>query len=199
MKGHIPMLLSQNQMFTIEKIVKDACFSSTNKFGESIWQYHILPVKKHGILLANELSADKEIVELACLLHDYSSIKDYNLYPEHHIHSAKLASQLLLQYNYPASKIDLVCDCILEHRNSVEVPQSSIESICVASADAMSHITEALSLLYLAYSTKKLDIESGRLFLKNKLEKSWKKICPLGQKIIKEQYDAISLVLLKKD
>ena len=63
----------------------------------------------------------------------------------------------------------------------------------------MSHITEALSLLYLAYSTKKLDIESGRLYLKNKLEKSWKKICPLGQKIIKEQYDAISLVLLKRN
>ena len=76
MKGLIPVLLNQNQISTIENIVKDACFSSTNKFGESIWQYHILPVKKHGILLANELSADKEIVELACLLHDYSGKKD---------------------------------------------------------------------------------------------------------------------------
>jgi uncharacterized protein len=170
--------------------LKEKCFSPSNKFGSNIWEHHMLPVIHYSRLMAKELEADYEIVELGAILHDYASVKDYSLYKEHHIHGAEEAEVLLLRYDYPKEKIDHVKNCIYEHRGSVKVRQMTKESVCVASGDAMSHIANVPSLLHLAYTTKGMSIEQGSRWVKDKIERSWNKLCIEAKEIIRTKYES---------
>lgn len=170
--------------------LKDRCFSSNNHFGKNIYQHHMLPVIEYADLMAEALEADKEIVEIGAILHDYASVKDYALYPDHQIHGQEEAEKLLKQYEYPQEKIDHVKACIYEHRGSVRVKQMSKESICVASGDAMAHIANVASLLHLAYTRKGMDVDEGKVWVKGKIDRSWNKLCSEAQEIIKVKYDS---------
>lgn len=58
----------------IEKEVEDKCKEENNVFGYGIWSHHIVSVVKYAKLLAKEIGADIEVVEIASLLHDYGRI-----------------------------------------------------------------------------------------------------------------------------
>ena len=116
--------------------LKEKCLSDSNKFGPTIWSHHMLPVIKYANQMAEVMGADKEIVEIAAILHDYASVKDYELYADHHIHGSSEAERLLLNYGYCSERIKKIKNCIFEHRGSIDNTQLSVESICVASADA---------------------------------------------------------------
>lgn len=146
-----------------------------NKFGIGVY-YHIEAVVKNARILAKKYGADEEVVIIAAWLHDIASITDYNLYEMHHIHSAEIAEELLKEFNYDEKKINLVKNCIINHRGSVESKKITIEEKCVADADAISHFDNIPSLLYLAYVKKNMEIEEGKEFVKNKLERSYKKL-----------------------
>ena len=88
----------------IEKTVEEACKKESNYFGYRAWTYHIFSAAKFAKILAEKLDADKEIVEIAALLHDYASVLNKELYQEHHIHGARLAEEILQKYNYPQEK-----------------------------------------------------------------------------------------------
>lgn len=60
-------------------------------------------------------------------------------------------------------KIALVQKCILNHRGSAKLERNSIEELCVADTDAISHFDSVPSLLYLAYIEKGMDIEQGQV------------------------------------
>ena len=175
--------------------LKEKCYSQSNKFGSNIWEHHMLPVIHYSRLMAEELKADYEIVDLGAILHDYASVKDYSLYKEHHIHGAEEAEILLLRCNYPKVKIERVKNCIYEHRGSVKVKQMTKESICVASGDAMSHIANVPSLLHLAYTTKGMNIEQGNRWVKDKIERSWNKLCIEAKEIIRIKYESALEIL----
>jgi len=179
----------------LEKVVQDACAKDSNIFGYTIWTHHIVPVIHNAKQLAKLLGADLEIVELAALLHDYASVKDQNLYKDHHINSAIEAEKILKSFDYPAKKIAAVKHCIETHRGSVENQQRSIEAECVASADAMAHIQNVPALLYSAFIHRGMDIDEGTQWLRKKLERSWKKLIPAAQEIAKEQYEAALKIL----
>jgi putative nucleotidyltransferase with HDIG domain len=181
---------------SMEKLVKDACFSKANIFGPGIWTHHIIFVVKYSKMLAEMLGADQEIVEIAALLHDYAGIKDLSKVEEHHIWGAKEAESILKSFNYPESKIEKIKQCILSHRGSVVVQKNSVEEICVASADAMAHIDQVVSLLYLAFKEKGMSMEEGREWVYNKLKRSWNKLCPEAQDIMKRKYES-ALEILK--
>lgn len=186
----------ENMISSIEKLVKDVCFSKTNFFGPGIWTHHIIFVVKYSKMLAEILDADQEIVEIAALLHDYASIKDFSLSEEHHIHGAREAELILKTFNYPEDKINKVKQCILSHRGSVIIERNSPEEICVASADAMAHIDQVVSLLYAAFTRRGLSIEDGTIWVRDKLKRTWNKLCPEAQKIIKHKYEC-ALEILK--
>jgi len=117
--------------------VKEACAASTNHFGRSLFPNHVLEVVKQGVTLSRALKADEEIVILAALLHDYAGILRYEDYADHHIKSAEIAFRLLTDLDYPKLRAERVALCILEHRGSKRLSYSSIESVCLASADAI--------------------------------------------------------------
>jgi putative nucleotidyltransferase with HDIG domain len=179
----------------ISNLVEDQCKLDTNIFGYEIWTYHILVVVKYALLVAEQLGADKEIVEIAALLHDYASIKDKSMYEEHHAFGAIEAAKILNELNYPDDKIELVKECIIQHRGSVNLDKTTKESICIASADAMSHIDQVPSLLHLAYCKKKLDVSEGANWVRGKIERSWNKLCPEAKEITKHKYESIKLIL----
>lgn len=69
------------------------------------------------------------------------------------------------KFNYDIDRIKLIQQCIRNHRGSVLNSKITIEELCVADADAISHFDNVPSLLYLAYVNKKLGIDEGRKFV----------------------------------
>jgi len=179
----------------VRKLVKEASYSQSNKFGSSVWQYHIIPVVNHSLKLGRKFRADLEVLELAALLHDYASLVNCRLYKNHHLHGAGKAQKILSKLGYPEDKIEQVKDCIVSHRGSVKIKPKTLEAQIIASADAMSHITELVDLFYLTFGIHKFKTKQGAIWLKNKLRRSWNKIMPEGKRIVKEDYEIAKKIL----
>lgn len=178
----------------LQKEILARCKKPANIFGMGCY-YHTEAVVKNGALLAEKNGADKEIVMVAAWLHDIASITDGSLYEEHHIYGAEMAYDLLQNLSYEESKIALVQKCIRNHRGSVCLEKSSIEEICVADADAISHFDSVPSLLYLAYSRRGMGMEEGRQFVKDKLERSFDKLSDKSKKHYRNKYQQVMNVL----
>ncbi|WP_297638431.1 HD domain-containing protein [uncultured Clostridium sp.] len=176
--------------------IRKRCDSPGNFFGSGSYQ-HIESVAKHAVELAKHYNADVEVCEIAGWLHDIASITDYSLYKEHHIHGANIAEEILNFYNYPKDKIELVKLCILNHRGSIEKERISQEEICLADADAISHYDNLPSLYYLAFVQRKLNIDDGTNFVKNKLDRSYNKMSSESKEYYKNKRELILSILEK--
>lgn len=170
------------------------CTMPSNKFGMGCY-YHIEAVVKNGIMLAEKMGADREIVTIAAWLHDIASVTDYSLYEQHHIHGAAIARELLTGLSYDTEKISRVENCIRNHRGSVDSERMTPEEICVADADAVSHFDSLPSLLYLAYKIKGMDISQGRDFVRGKLERSFAKLSQDSREFYRDKYISVMSVL----
>ena len=179
--------------------VERVCAAPENRFGYGIWTHHIVSVVQFGLELAALTGADAEIVELAALLHDYAGIKDVALEPEHHRHGAALARGLLKTLDYPAERAEHVAACILTHRASQGLEPQTLEASVLASADAMAHIAQVPSLLYLAYVRKGLGVDEGAAWVGAKLGRSYQKLMPEAKTLIAERYRAALKVLNHSD
>lgn len=177
----------------LQKEVYSRCKQPTNKFGMGCY-YHIEAVAKNAEILAGKYGADKEVVIIAAWLHDIASITDYAMYEEHHKYGADIAKEILNELNYDKEKIALVQKCILNHRGSVKLERNSIEELCVADADAISHFDSVPSLLYLAYVEKGMDIEHGASFVREKLERSYSKLSDESKDVYKEKYEQVMAI-----
>ena len=179
-------------------LTKNACKSKNNIFGYGIWSHHIRPMIPLGQELAEEYGADKEIVTIAILLHDLVSIEDRRNYKEHHIIGAERAEKILEKYNYPKEKIEQIKLCILNHRSSVNNNKSSAEEICVADADAIIHLLEISSLFYAAYKEMGKSIEEGQNWIREKLEKDYKKLSDRSKNKYKDEFNHVITLLGKR-
>lgn len=179
----------ENIVDKVREYVINVAKSKNNFYTYTAYEYHIKVVVERALELALRYNADMEIVEIAALLHDIASITDKSYYEEHHIIGAKLAEELLVSLNYPLDKIERVKQCILNHRGSVLKNKTTIEEICIADADALSHIYSVPSLFYLEFSTKKLSIEDANEHLKAKLTRSYNKLSDDSKRIYKEKFN----------
>jgi uncharacterized protein len=186
--------LSQNIIDSLKDEVKRRCESENNFFGMGGY-YHIKAVVKNAIILAENYSADIEVVTIGAWLHDIASVTDYSLYEEHHIHGAKIAGDMLEHLNYPKEKIEQVQKCILNHRGSKLMEKSSKEEICVADADAISHFDNLPSLFHLAYVVRNYSISEGINFVQSKLMRSYKKLSAESKEVYREKYDTVMTIL----
>ena len=170
------------------------CEQPSNQFGMGVYD-HIEAVVKNGAFLAERYGADKEVVMIAAWLHDIASVTDYSLYPEHHLHGAEMAQGILSQWDYEPEKIVLVQNCIRSHRGSVPLDRESVEELCVADADAVSHFDSLPSLLYLAYRERGLEFEEGKKFVKEKLERSFQKLSSRSRELYRSKYQQVMDIL----
>ena len=174
--------------------IYDRCQKQTNKFGMGCY-YHIIAVVNNAEVLAEKYGADKEVVMIAAWLHDIASITDYSLYELHHIQGAEMAGLMLKEYGYDDKKISLVQKCIRNHRGSVSSEKISLEELCVADADAISHFDSVPSLLYLAYVQKCMGMEEGKAFVKDKLTRSFQKLSAESKKHYRDKFEKVMEVL----
>lgn len=170
------------------------CKMPANKFGMGCYD-HIEAVVKNGEILAERYHADKEIVMIAAWLHDIASITDDSLYEKHHIYGAEMAFEILSGLSYDEAKIRKVQSCIRNHRGSAYMDKNSVEERCVADADAISHFDSVPSLLYLAYAERHMNIEDGKQFVKEKLERSFHKLSEESKEFYKDKYLRVMDVL----
>ncbi len=178
----------------LQREVYGRCLKETNKFGMGCYD-HIAAVVENAEILAEKHGADKEIVMIAAWLHDIASVTDDSLYEQHHVHGAEMAGDILREYGYEDEKIALVQACIRKHRGSVRLERDSIEELCMADADAISHFDNVPGLLYLAYVEKGMGIEEGREFVKSKLARSFRKLSAASAEYYQEKYDKVMEVL----
>lgn len=187
-------IMEDNMIEQIKLEVRNRCENPSNFFGSGIYE-HIESVAKHAVELAKHYNGDVEVCEVAGWLHDIASITDYKLYKEHHIYGADIAEGILNSFNYPKDKIELVKLCILNHRGSVLKEKTTKEEICVADADAISHYDTLPSLFYLAFVQRKLNIDDGVAFVRNKLERSYNKMSCESKEYYKDKMELILSIL----
>lgn len=178
----------------LKKEIKHRAQNENNKFGIG-GLYHIEAVAKNAEILANKYNVDKEVCIIAAWLHDIASITDYDLYEEHHIHGAKMAEGILREFKYDENKIELVKNCILNHRGSINNRRLSKEEQIIADADAISHFDSIPSLLYLAYKEKNMSIEDGKQFVKSKLERSFNKLSDDSKTFYEQKFNNVMKIL----
>ncbi len=178
----------------LQSEIKRRCELPSNFFGMGCF-YHIKAVVDNAVMLAKQFGADEEIVIIAAWLHDVASITDYNLYEEHHIHGAEMAKEILEKFDYDEEKIAQVQSCVLNHRGSISGERLSIEELCVADADAISHFDNVPSLLYMAYVKRNLGIYDGKEFVKAKLIRSYEKLSEESKNFYREKFEQVMNVL----
>lgn len=186
--------MREDILVNLKSEIYGRCQRETNKFGMGCY-YHIAAVVKNAEILAERYGADKEVVMIAAWLHDIASITDYSLYEQHHIYGADMAEKILKDYGYDEEKIKLIQKCILNHRGSICCEKGSMEEVCVADADAISHFDNISGLLYLAYVEKGMDMEEGREFVKNKLIRSYRKLSADSAKFYQKKFINVMEVL----
>lgn len=158
------------------------------------WQFHLLPVIKNACMLAERYGADKDVVEVSAIFHDYADLIDMNNRDNHHILGAEMAEEVLKNDGFSDEFIEKVKRCIINHRASVVNEKFSIEEICVADADAMSHLDSVVELIcWRAYLGE--SIMECNAFVKNKIVKSYSKMSKRTQELMKDKFDSIMKVL----
>jgi len=167
-----------NQIIEQVKEFYEESFEKATPEQKDFFEDHVEKVVKFAKKFAEERNADLEIVEISAWLHDIASI--LGKYKEHHIEGAKIAEEFLKSINYPQEKIDLVKDCILNHRGSKERNVTTKEAQILIDADAMTHFEE-IGVLRKFYKT---DAE-----ILGKFERSYNKMSDEAKKIIKPQLD----------
>lgn len=171
-----------------------------SKHSENDYKYHISVVVKNALKLAEIKKADKEIVEMAALLHDIGRVKGVRPSDakenDHHIAGAKIADKYLSKIQYPEVKKKKVLGCILAHRGrSDDYAPKTIEEIVVQNADATAHFISFLDL-YRCY-TEDEGMKRGSEIIRIKIDREWSKklTLPEAKKLVKKEYEAISLLL----
>ena len=106
-----------------------------------------------------------------------------------------MAEGILIQDGFSQEFVDKVKLCIKNHRASVINEKYSKEEICVADADAISHLDSFVELIcWRAYLGE--DIMSCNNFVKTKIQKSYAKMSNETKELMKDKYESIMNVLL---
>ncbi|MBU1120123.1 HD domain-containing protein [Patescibacteria group bacterium] len=161
--------------------------------GMDMYDTHVKYVVEYAKELAKKLNANEEVVEIAALMHDIARVDWSN--ETHHIDGANYAEKYLTKLGYDSKKIAMVKHCIIAHRGSQSIPRETIEAECVASADAMAHFRSIPDMIYYVYVDLGKELEEGKTMLKDKFERSFRKMIPEAQEIVREKYEAAMVIL----
>lgn len=178
----------------IKNFVESECKKPNSKYGYDPYLFHFIPTIEYTEKLVDELGGDKEIVLLAAWLHDIGSMIHGR--ENHHITSAKIATEKLKEFDYPQEKIKKVKDCILSHRGSQKIKSKTIEAQILIEADALSSLNDITGLFQCAFSYEKLSRKEAKDSVRQKLKNKWDQLqFEKSKKIIKSKYDAAMLLL----
>ena len=178
----------------VRNFVERESLKPGSKYGEEPFAFHFVPTVKYALELAEELGADKEVVEISAWLHDIGSV----IYgrEDHHLTGAKIAETKLKELNYPVEKIEIVKNCILNHRGSQKNNPTSIEEKIIADADALSNFDNIPGIFKAAFIYENLNQGEAKEAVRKKLENKWNQLnFENSKEIIKPKYEAIKILL----
>lgn len=154
------------------------------------WNQHIKYVVSEALGLAEELGADKEIVELGALLHDIALVSNVGTKIDHHINGAILTEEILKSYNYPPEKIKRVVNCVLHHRSSKNA--ENLEEICVCDADILAHFDNIPMVLQSAFRFHNIKtISEANKWIIKYFEKDFNDLSERTKKVFENRYKEI--------
>lgn len=181
-----------NVIEEVRKFVEEECKKETSNY-RGAWEAHIIPVVSYSKLLVEKFNADKEIVEIAAWLHDIGSI----IYgrENHHITSSEIAEKKLIELGCDADIIEKVKYCIFVHRGSLGFKRETKEAEIIAEADSMAHFDSIDGLFKSAFVDGKMSLPEARVYVREKLERSWNKLSQESKQIIRLKYEAAMLLL----
>ncbi|MGE5680256.1 MAG: HD domain-containing protein [Bacillota bacterium] len=179
----------------IKNYTREECIKTNNVFGTGFFEDHILLVADYSKRLAERISADSEIVELASYLHDIAAVQDISSLAKHNLLSAEIAEKILCKWKYNDEKIDSVKKTIVSHMSPLKLSEASAEEVCLSNADAMSQITRPVFWLYFVFSVRKLSYEDGRKWLIQRVENNWKALVEPAKEIIEKEYLNVKEIL----
>lgn len=142
---------------------------------ECVYHHHVVQAVKIGLELSGKYGGEKDVVELACWLHDISSLKTSSK-DEHHLAGAQEAGEILDLLGCDASLIEKVQHCIRVHRSDVSGKPISREAEIVRAADGLANISCPPLLYFFAFKIKGLDFNAGLTAIRRKVVRSYKKI-----------------------
>jgi uncharacterized protein len=165
-----------------------------NDSGEWDWKYHITPVVRYSLELAEKLDADIEPVEIGALLHDIGRIR-FNP-KDHEITGISEAEKILKALNYPDEKIEEIKHIVESHRGSGTVKPKTLAAKIVANADAMAHFAVIPAMMQIALKVKEGDLVEAFDWIDKKVERDWeaKLTLPEARELMEGHYRAIRLL-----
>lgn len=98
---------------------------------------HIIRVENYSQEIKKGIILDDNILIPSILLHDIGRKKAFEKKLNHAELSAKMAEDILKRVNFPANKIPLVQQCIIDHSYMNETRPQSIEGIVLWDADKL--------------------------------------------------------------
>lgn len=164
---------------TVERFAKELC--RQYPFDPNLWDVHTQLVRKYALDLAEMEGADKQVVEIAALLHDIGKCKGR---ADHHLTGYELSRDFLETVDLPEEKKALILKCVLKHRTRFSAEENEIEVKVVQSADVLGTLfddgwqahsrntmsQESLVSLY-DKAMRKINLESARSIGAPQLEK----------------------------
>lgn len=146
----------------IEKIKQEVLaineqYKNQAEDGYDYWNNHVKYVVKESLFLAEKYGADKEVVEIAAMLHDIALMKKVGTKADHNINGAKIAKEILDKYEISNSKKETILGCILHHRSSKYA--ENIEELCVADADIIAHFDNLPMIFFKSFTWGKMTLK----------------------------------------
>lgn len=180
----------------IERI-KEIAKSDAKKCGVPyMWECHGEPVVKYSLKLAEVCKADKDVCEIAALLHDVGRWRHGG--EDHHLTGSTEAEKILSELGFNKEFVVKVRHCIESHRcNNGNVP-NTIEAKIISSADTMAHLDNIPFLFFAVFACSKRNPKEAHEWLYQKiLVRGWDKkmLVPEAKEIMKDKYEALKTIL----
>ena len=178
----------------IKDFVRDECKKPGSKYGYEPFIFHFVPMTRYAEELADELGGDREIILIAAWLHDIGSI----IYgrKNHHMTGAEIAEKKLKELKYPPEKIELIKNCIMNHRGSQQSSRNTIEEQIIAEADTMSNFDNIPGIFKAAFIYENKTQGEAKDSVREKLRRKWNQLhFKRSKKIIRPKYEAAMLLL----
>ncbi|MBR7020380.1 MAG: HD domain-containing protein [Lachnospiraceae bacterium] len=157
----------------------------------NIYREHIQYVYKYVVMLSKDRNVDREVLELAALLHDISMTDMALDRSRHNEYGAEIAEQLLRENNYPEDKTQLVKRCILNHSKRRQQYRSTEEEQILVDADGLSHFDVVKTLYSLPSKVMGLSEEDSVRFVQDKLTGDYNELSDDLKYLVKEKYDRV--------
>ena len=154
----------------------------------NIYREHIQYVYKYVVMLSKDKNVDREVLELAALLHDISMTDMALDRSRHNEYGAEIAEQLLRGNNYPEDKTQLVKRCILNHSKKRQQYRSTEEEQILVDADGLSHFDVVKTLYSLPSKVMGLSEEDSVRFVQDKLTGDYNELSDNLKYLVKDKY-----------